>query len=171
MYLLSGKHRLTFKLRNWQGGKILPLMAVLITSSGMGAAQQQKITCEVKYENHNQISTDALTIRNLRGQVTNELSEPISQACLGVYTETERKLIASTTSDENGNYTFGNIQPGQYRLVVFSPGYCTANARINVEATDLSSLKHRLVYVHMRIRALHDCSYANHTRPRIENGR
>jgi hypothetical protein len=89
---------------------------------------------------------------------------------LDVYTETERKLIASTTSDENGNYKFDKIRPGQYRLVVFYKPFCTANAKIIIVATRPSSIKYKSVYVHMRAAGIDSCSYANHTRPKIENG-
>jgi len=41
-----------------------------------------------------------------QGQVTDMRSAPIPQACLSIYTESEHKLITSTTSDEDGNYKF-----------------------------------------------------------------
>jgi hypothetical protein len=156
----------------WQGRKVSAFLAVLITCHGVSVAQQKKTTClcDVKYENYNFIEPEALTVCDLKGQVTNQKSAHIPQACLGVYTEAERKLIASTTSDENGNYKFDKIRPGQYRLIVFSNGYCTANAKIIIASTCLSSIKYKSVYVHMRVREIDTCSYANHTRPRIENG-
>ena len=156
----------------WQLRKVSAFLAVLITYLGVSGAQQKKTTflCDVKYENYNFIEPEALTVCDLKGQVTNQKSDPIPQACLGVYTEAERKLIASTTSDENGNYKFDKIRPGQYRLIVFSHGYCTANAKIIIAAPCLSSIKYKSVYVHMRVRGIDTCSYANHTRPRIENG-
>jgi hypothetical protein len=155
----------------WQVRKVSTFLVLLITCQGLSVAQQEKTTCLVEYENHNFLELGALTVGDLKGQVTNEKSAPIPQSCLGVYTETEHKLIASTTSDENGNYKFDKIRPGQYRLVVYSHGFCTANAKITIAATGLSSLKHRAVYVHMRVGGIDTCSSANHTRPRIQNGR
>ena len=156
----------------WQVRKVSAILALLMTSHGLSIAQQEKTTCshEVKYENHNQVDPDALTVRDLKGQVTDMDGATIPRACLSVYTETERKLIASTMSDENGNYKFDKIRPGQYRLIVFINGYCTANAKIIIAAPCLSSIKYKSVYVHMRVRGIDTCSYANHTRPRIENG-
>lgn len=79
-----------------------------VTCSGLSVAQQKKAICvdEVKYENHNQADPDPLTVRDLTGQVTDMRSAPIPQACLSIYTESEHKLITSTTSDEDGNYKF-----------------------------------------------------------------
>ena len=146
-------------------------LALLMTSHGLSVAQQEKTTClqEVKYENHNQADPGALTVRNLKGQVTDTYGATIPQACLGVYTETERKLIASTTSDENGNYKFDKIRPGKYRLVVIARPLCTANAKIIIAASVLSSRRNRPVYVHMGAAGIDSCSYASHTRPKIGN--
>ncbi|MBO0860754.1 MAG: carboxypeptidase regulatory-like domain-containing protein [Chloracidobacterium sp.] len=125
----------------------------------------------MKYENHNQIDPDPLTVRDLRGQVTDITDVPIPQACFGLYTETERRFIASTTSDENGVYKFDKIRPGQYRLIVLVSGFCTANVKVVIASHLLGSLRNRPVYVHMRVRGIDDCSYADHMRSRIENNR
>src|SRR5687767_16034613 len=99
----------------WQVRNVSTFLVLLITRQGLSVAQQEKTTClnEVGYENHNFLELGALTVGDLKGQVTNEKSAPIPQSCLGVYTETEHKLIASTTSDENGNYKFDKIRPGR----------------------------------------------------------
>src|SRR5215467_11621950 len=146
----------------WRLRKVFVFLALLIASQGLSVAQQEKPTClyEVKYENHNQVTPDALTVCDLKGQVTDETSAPVPQACLGLYTEDEHKLVTSTTSDENGNYKFDRIQPGQYRLVVLSFGFCTANTGIVIAATCPRSIKYKSIYVHMRIRGIDTCSYA-----------
>lgn len=155
----------------WQGRKVSAFLAVLIACHGVSVAQQEKITClhEIKYENLNQVNPDALTVRDLKGQVTDTDGATIPQACLGIFTETERKLIASTTSDEDGNYKFDKIRPGQYRLVVFYKPLCTANAKIVIAATVLNSIRNRPVYIHMRAAGVDSCSYASHTRRKIGN--
>jgi carboxypeptidase family protein len=157
----------------WQARKAYAFLALFITCHGLSVAQQKKTASlyEVKYENHNQIDPDALIVSDLKGQVSDKESVPIPQASLGIYTESEHKLVTSTTSDENGDYKFDKIRLGQYRLVVSYNGFCAANARITITSTGPRSLKHRSVYVHMRLRGIDSCSYANHTRPRIENGR
>ena len=130
----------------------------------------RRIRCNLSLvANHNQVDPDALTVRDLKGQVTDMNGAPVPQACLGVYIETERKLIASTTSDENGNYKFDKIRPGKYRLVVIAKPLCTANARLIIAPTVLGSIRNRPVYVHMRAAGIDSCSYASHTRPKIEN--
>ena len=153
--------------------KAFAFLALLITCSGLSVARQEKTTCssEMKYENYNQIDPGPLTVRELKGQVTDVAAVPLPQACLGVYTETERKLITSTTSDENGAYKFDKIRPGQYRLIVLVSGFCAANARVVIASNLLGSIRNRPVYVHMRVRGIDDCSYADHTRSGIKNGR
>jgi protocatechuate 3,4-dioxygenase beta subunit len=157
----------------WRLRKAFAFLALLITCQGLSVAQQEITTCssEMKYENHNQIDYGPLTVRDLKGQVTDVADVPIPQACLGVYTETERKLIASTTSDENGAYKFDKIRPGQYRLVVLVGGFCAANTRVVIASNLLGSIRNRPVYVHMRVRGIDDCSYVDHTRSGIKNGR
>jgi hypothetical protein len=77
-------------MRNWQWKTALPFMAMLVCS-GLSMAQQNKTTClcEVKYENHNFTEPEELTVCGLKGEIANEKSAPISQACLGIFTETE----------------------------------------------------------------------------------
>jgi carboxypeptidase family protein len=155
----------------WQIGKVSACLALLAACYGVSVAQEKKDACsdEVKYENYNQIDPPALTVCDVKGQVADMNGAPMPGACLSVYTETDHKLIASTTSDEDGNYKFDKIRPGQYRLVVSYYPFCAANAKIIIAANCPRSIKYKSVYVHMRLRGIDECSYANHTRPRIEN--
>ena len=114
-------------------------MVALIGSSAF--AQRGVPRCAIEYGNRNQVDPEPLSITILSGKVFDEIGEdpvqvhaPIPGACLGLFTETDHRLIASATTDDRGNFRFARVSPGQYRLVARDPQnvFCVANARVRI---------------------------------------
>jgi Carboxypeptidase regulatory-like domain len=108
------------------------------------------------YENHNQIDPHPLSVRSLAGNVQGLKGEPIPNASLGLFTETEHKLVTSAQTSQDGTFKFSGVQPGRYRLVVKCDGLCPANIPI---AMNYHALGSRPIYVYMRPRGIDSCSY------------
>ena len=81
------------------------------------------------YEHQNQID-NVLHVRSLIGIAKGSDGFPVSSGCLGVFTESGDKLLASTSTDRDGNFRLDGLANGRYRLVIISLGFCPANATI-----------------------------------------
>ncbi len=44
-------------------------------------------------------------------------SNPVPKTCLGIFTEPDYRLISSVETHQNGQFDFGTIKRGKYRLV------------------------------------------------------
>jgi hypothetical protein len=134
-------------------------------------ARQEGAPCgaEVKYVDRNQADPRQLSVLLVRGRVFVEVGEisgettetsALPDACLGLFTEKEHRLVAATSSDEKGQYAFGAVPAGEYRLVVHSGPFCVANVRVRV--TRGGRAKGKRVVVHMRAAGYDTCSYADY---------
>ncbi len=111
---------------------------------------------EVEYTNANQIDYGPIKVGLLRGQAIDSAGVPVPQVCIGVFTETEHKLVTTVGVDENGRFQIPDLPSGRYRLVSQALGFCPANARIRVKR---GFRKGKPLVVHMRPRGIDDCSY------------
>jgi len=139
----------------------------------MGAsAQEPARSCgpQIPYENHNQVDPRPLTFRELKGRVLSEVGEPAKEigpvpgACLGLFSEEGHRLITTATANEEGNFQFGSLATGRYRLVVRANGLCVANIPLQIAAPKSGSrkLKNNQLVVHMRPAGIDSCSYADY---------
>jgi len=95
------------------------------------SAQGLNPSCQtMPYENHNQIDYGPLRIGFLVGTVKDIQGIEIRGACIGVFTDTDKKLLVTTQSDETGHFTITGLPNGNYRLVISADGLCTAYVRI-----------------------------------------
>ena len=69
----------------------------------------------------------------LSGELTDPQNRPVSGAAIRLL-RSASSSGRSTTSDNRGRYTFGNIDPGEYRLTASSPGFPTITRTISVAA-------------------------------------
>ena len=129
-------------------------------------AQQQAVTCPViiEYGNRNQVETKRSTLNALKGRVMAEVGNPAKEfgpvpACLGLFSEDDHRLVASTVADENGHYQFKTVPPGLYRLVVRDPQnvFCVANMPLRI----VRFSRARTLVIHMRPTGIDDCSYGD----------
>ena len=103
---------------------------VAVWASGGVAAGQDCGSME--YRNQNQVELRSIELSRIEGVVQDEQCCPIPGVCIGVFSETDRRLVASTASDENGLFRIGPVPGGDYRLVATYPEFCAANTGIQL---------------------------------------
>ena len=86
----------------------------------------------MRYENRNQIDYGPLVVRSVNGFVADAQGGSIPAANVGVFTESDHKLLFQTTTDSDGFFRIEGLSRGEYRLVSQYAGFCPANARIVV---------------------------------------
>ncbi len=99
-------------------------------------AQKPISTCpkSLEYENHNFLDPSPLSIRAVAGRIIDSGKAPVPNACLGLFTDRDHRLVASTVADDDGNFRFRNVPSGRYRLIVRDVYglFCTVNAKVNI---------------------------------------
>jgi hypothetical protein len=120
------------------------LTSLVVALLGLSAFAQQKTEpCEmpIKYENRNPVDPIPLSISLVSGGVIVETgdpggatseSSPITEACLGLFTEKEHRLVATAVVDNKSRFTFDTVPSGNYRLVVRAGPLCVANVPLRV---------------------------------------
>lgn len=86
----------------------------------------------VSYENHNQVDPAPLVISSVTGMVVDKDNVPIPNACVGLFTEKEHKLIAQSVTNQDGYFEIVSVPSGQYRLVARYSPFCTLNASLKI---------------------------------------
>jgi protocatechuate 3,4-dioxygenase beta subunit len=140
--------------------KALPcLLIAVILNNGALLANPQATTSEsapFTYENHNQIDYGPLKLGKIAGKVHDEQGVVIPNAQLGIFTDSEHRLVAMAASDADGRFQFEKVPPGRYRLVVKSDGFCPANVPLVVVPSGRST--HSLD-LHMKVGGIDVCSF------------
>jgi len=134
----------------------LVILAALLTHPLFAQQTGDPSPCVAEYENHNQTDYGPLVVQGVRGRITDPQQGAVMRVCVGIFTEKDHKLIASTESDASGKFSLQRLSPGRYRLVVKADPLCAANIPLEV-------VKHRrkkqILHVHMKPRGLDSCSY------------
>lgn len=111
-----------------------------------------------EYENHNQTDYGPLIVQDVKGAITDPQQVAVPKVCVGIFTEKDHKLVATTESDAEGKFSLQSVPPGRYRLVVKADPLCAANVPLQVVK---SQKKKQVLHVHMKPRGLDSCSHAD----------
>lgn len=130
----------------------------LLVLSVAAQARGRSLPCIVQYEHHNQVDYGPLIVQEVRGTITDPQQVALPKVCVGIFTEKDHKLVATTESDADGKFSLQSVPPGQYRLVVKADPLCAANVPLQVVK---SQEKKQVLRVHMKPRGLDSCSYAD----------
>jgi hypothetical protein len=139
---------------------------VVLTLHIVPRAERQEDACESKvYENHNQVDPKPLKVVRIQGtgviQIRNEIKpdETVPAAFLALFTA-DKKFVAETRADSQGNFHFDDIPLGQYHLVARARPFCTANIPIQViKASRKSKLQQQRIVIHYRVSEIDTCSW------------
>jgi hypothetical protein len=142
-------------------------LSLTILASSLVAAQQSGDSCPnpIEYESHNQITLSPLSLRAVSGRAITQDRVSVPGVCLGLFTEQDRQLVASSVTDDEGYFHFRNIPSGVYRLVVKDKydGFCTANVRIRIVHWPRGGIfKRKRLVVYMRVSGVDTCSYGDY---------
>src|SRR5437868_5492993 len=112
-----------------------PSVAVCCFVFAVAVPSQEAATgCkDLSYANRNQTDYGPLRVANIKGTARDAQGVAIPKVCVGVFTEMDHKLIASTETDDNGDFEFKGVPAGDYRLVAKYEGFSPANAKLRVE--------------------------------------
>jgi len=98
------------------------------------AAEEIGAACKnLSYENRNQTDYGPLHVGTVRGVAKDAQGVVIPKACVGVFTEAGHKLVATTQTDDGGQFELNHIPDGAYRLIAKYEGFSTANAKLQIE--------------------------------------
>jgi len=112
------------------------------------AAQETGAACKnLSYEDRNQTDYGPLHVATIRGVAKDAQGVVIPKACVGVFTETGHKLVATAQTGAGGQFELNHIPDGAYRLIAKYEGFSTANAKLQIEQR---SQKKKSLTVQMR---------------------
>jgi hypothetical protein len=115
-----------------RGGKSVAIFCLAFWL--LAARQASGAACKnMSYENRNQTDYGVLQVATVRGVVKDAQGVSIPKACVGIFTEAGHKLVATTQSDDGGQFEFNDIPDGGYRLVAKYEGFSPANAKLRIE--------------------------------------
>jgi hypothetical protein len=116
---------------------------------------------QIVYGNHNQVDYGPLILRRVTGSTIVETGESeIPGVGLVLFSEEEHKRVAMTAADDNGEFSFEHVPPGDYRLVASYPGFPLANVPVKVVRWPRGGfLKSRSLVIHLELPGIDHCSY------------
>lgn len=132
------------------------------------AATGQEPSDTMVYENRNQIDPKPLKLHSIHGIAKDEDGSLIPSMKVGIFTDGTHALIAVTSTDRNGTFSFSHIPAGKYRLVAEYPAFCTANVPILVDARP-AERSAQAVELHMRVGGIDVCSFGSLSRSAKQN--
>ena len=134
---------------------LLIFAAALLAEPSFAQQKVDSSPCIIEYENHNQTDYGPLIVQDVRGTITDPQQGAVPKVCVGIFTEKDHKLVATTESDAAGNFSLQSVSAGRYRLVVKADPLCPANVPLEV----VKHQKKKVLRVHMKPRGLDSCSY------------
>ncbi len=106
------------------------------------------------YEDRNQVDYGPLRVGVVEGHASDADGVAIPGVCLGLFSDTDHKLVATSQTDRKGGFKFRRMASGKYRIVAKYEGFCPANAILLVQPTARQPLR-----LHMRPAGIDKCSY------------
>src|SRR5690242_12977026 len=110
----------------------LLIFAAALFAEPSFAQQKGDSSCVAEYENHNQTDYGPLVVQDVKGTITDPQQSAVPKVCVGIFTEKDHKLVATTESDADGKFSLQSVPPGRYRLVVKADPLCAANVPLQV---------------------------------------
>jgi hypothetical protein len=106
------------------------LLALTVALAG---PEKDAGNCEaIAYADRNQFDYGPLRIAAVRGFARDSQGIAIPQVCLGVFTESDHRLVASGQTDQDGHFELKRVAKGDYRLVAQYDSFAPANAKLRV---------------------------------------
>ena len=133
------------------------LSLALLSFGVLATAQDSHGPCEdLSYENRNQIDYGPIVLKQIRGLAKDLDGVPVPNVCVGIFNESDHKLVAAAQTDTKGTFELKAIPDGNYRLVAKCEAFCSANARIRIKARSGSG---KALSIHFRASGIDTCSY------------
>ena len=118
-------------------------IALITLGAWEPAASIDRCSGELPYRTYgNQVDLDPILVHVIRGQVLDPGGEPVpgSAFCVGLYSDTPIRHLATTTADARGRFEFKRVQSGTYRIGILIDGLGAPRLRVTGIAGDESLL-------------------------------
>jgi Carboxypeptidase regulatory-like domain len=112
------------------------------------------------YRDVNQIDTK-IRVRQMRGFAVDKQDIRVPGVCVGLFTDSDHKLIAAVKTSADGAFEFQKVRKGSYRLVVEYEAFGTANSVVTLGWRGATSM-----VVRMQARGIDTTSYVEGSVPR-----
>ena len=132
------------------------LAAFLLNRAGLAYAQVPD--GPMVYESHNQVDPKPLKMHSVVGFARAENNSVIPKMEIGLFTEGNHSLMATASTNQDGEFSFAHIPAGRYRVVAKHPAFCTANVPIIVESDRLGS-RVKTLELNMKVGGIDVCSF------------
>ena len=114
------------------------------------------------------VSIEPLKLARVRGKAVIQDSfghiregEVPRHVCLSLFLADSHKFVSTTTADDEGNFDFGPVKPGRYRLVARAEALCTGNIPVIVVRPSRKA-RHRGIVLLFRLANLDVCTSADY---------
>jgi hypothetical protein len=121
-----------------------------------GCLAQKASSCQIEYENQNQVDYVAPSRVGVVGVVTNKTSTPVATACVAVFTEDGHRFVLGRKSGATGKFQLPLLREGAYRLVIKAEGFGVANVKFRIVPETFAD---SVLHAHMLARAIDVTSY------------
>jgi hypothetical protein len=139
----------------------IPIKAIVAILALLPPVASGQVTCEISYKHQNQVDY-SLRTRRAWGVAIDNLSTPVPKMCLGLFTEPDHRLISSVETNESGQFDFGTIKPGSYRLVANYDSFGAANVILDVGSWPSGGIwRAKLLFVHLRPSGIDTTSFVD----------
>jgi hypothetical protein len=135
---------------------VAPLITLLLNRSAPAYAQVSD--GPMVYESHNQVDPKPLKMHRIVGVARAENNSLIPNMEVGLFTEGNRSLVATASTNQDGKFSFAHIPVGRYRVVAKHAAFCTVNVPIIVESDGLGSGA-KILELNMKVGGIDVCSF------------
>lgn len=105
--------------------RFLIIASLAIVGCSSILAQQRLPNCaSLPHERHNQIDYGPLRVKSVRGTLKAVDGYPVFQDCVGIFTESGEKLLASGAANEPEDFLVAGLPNRTYRMVITGEGFC-----------------------------------------------
>lgn len=141
----------------------LTLASLLLLASISCFAQKTSCATLPQYTNPNETDGPVIKVRGVQGHASDLSGFPVKLVCVAIFTEKDHRPVAQIETDIDGNFKFGDIPNGDYRLVAITAdsSFCPINVRIK----KTSGRKRIPVDLNFRTTGLETCSFASRGNP------
>jgi len=141
--------------------RTLLALSILFSIATAGFAQTKGSPCKqpIQYDGEAlrpQLGYKPVSVRSIAGKLMDMNRAPMPEVCLGLFTDKGHRLVASTVTNEDGEFDFSDIPEGKYRLLARVPGFYVAD--ITVQVVDWPGggiLRRKKITIYMELPAAH----------------
>jgi hypothetical protein len=120
---------------------------------------QQNAGNAMNYVNHNQVDNNPYKLHSIAGIAKDPGDVALQGVMIGLFTDPDHVLMATTETDSKGEFTLAHVSPGRYRIVAKYDFFCPANALVLIQGRGIR-FSRKVLEFHMGTCAIDTCSFS-----------